>query len=238
MGALGTTAESSLLKEDAEETLVSSEVSELSAHPPSTPSNTPSSTPTRVSALGIAFFFTLSPQWSPSLNQFSLYSTWDVRVYVLDPGKKNDPVIRWSLPDRIFFGHGACHILAGVFLREAIQPKFAAFWIQPHKHPGAHVFVSDGQIAFDYHGYSSLKRLTAHHQRVWEFQYPGWSAATTLVDFDLLNTAELNKRNMRGADQYHGDPIARAKRFIDRIDHTRTSAKVRQLVKEDEPASS
>ncbi len=34
-------------------------------------------------------------------------------MYVLKRGIKKDPERRWALPDRIFFGYGACHILAG-----------------------------------------------------------------------------------------------------------------------------
>ena len=38
-------------------------------------------------------------------------------MYVLKPGLKTKTWLGiGALPDRIFFGHGACHILAGVFL--------------------------------------------------------------------------------------------------------------------------
>jgi hypothetical protein len=37
-------------------------------------------------------------------------------MYVLKPGIKADLPRQWALPDRVFFGPGACHILAGVFL--------------------------------------------------------------------------------------------------------------------------
>ena len=40
-------------------------------------------------------------------------------MYVLKRGVKKDPQRRWNLPDRIFFGYGACHILAGAFLAAA-----------------------------------------------------------------------------------------------------------------------
>lgn len=43
---------------------------------------------------------------------------------VLKPAIKADPARRWALPDRIFFGHGACHILAGAFLD---APPLAGF---------------------------------------------------------------------------------------------------------------
>lgn len=32
-------------------------------------------------------------------------------MYTLKPGIKKDPVRRWALPDRIFFGNGTCAIL-------------------------------------------------------------------------------------------------------------------------------
>lgn len=150
-------------------------------------------------------------------------------MYILAPWKKEDPVIRWNLPDRIFFGHGACHILAGVFLRDDIDSSFNPFWIKPTKHPGMHVFLSDGQIAFDYHGYSVLNHLAKHHWKVWKHQYQDWDATIEPVDFDLLSTSDLNHRNMRGADQYHGEPIRRAVRFIHRIDHGAASDRARIL---------
>lgn len=34
------------------------------------------------------------------------------------------------------------------------------------------------------------------------------------VDFDFLDTDDLNERKMRGPGRYLGDPIARAYRFI------------------------
>ncbi len=151
-------------------------------------------------------------------------------MYVLAPWKKADPVTRWNLPDRIFFGHGACHILAGVFLKELVHASFQAFWINPPRHPGMHVFVSDGEIAFDYHGYSVLTRLEQHHQKVWRSQYPDWEGAIAPVDFDLLNESDLNQRNMRGPNQYLGDPVRRASAFLHRIDHTTAVQKAQQLI--------
>ena len=34
----------------------------------------------------------------------------------LQSGLEQNPQRRWQLPDRIFFGHGACHICAGIYL--------------------------------------------------------------------------------------------------------------------------
>ena len=89
-------------------------------------------------------------------------------MYRAKPGIKKDPVRRWALPDRIFFGHGACHILAGVYLGEAPLLGFYAERIIPRDDvAGGHMYVTDGAIAFDYHGYSLRKRLLAHHRKVW-----------------------------------------------------------------------
>ena len=136
------------------------------------------------------------------------------------PGVKRDPRRRWALPDRIFFAHGACHILAGVNLERPPLPGFHAERIVPAgPYPGNHVFVTDGVVAFDYHGYSLRSRLLEHHDRVWASQHAGWSGDVVRVDFDLLSTAELNRRKMRGADQFFGDAVIRARDFIARRDH-------------------
>ena len=137
-------------------------------------------------------------------------------MYVLKPGIKKDPVRRWALPDRIFFGYGACAILAGVYLRD---PPLAGAWhaerILPHAgHAGNHIYVTDGHRAFDFHGYSCRDRLLAHHRRQWSAHSTGWDADIGVVDFDLLDTAALNARRMLGPEQYLHDPIPRAVRFI------------------------
>ena len=136
-------------------------------------------------------------------------------MYVLKPGTKRDPARRWALPDRIFFGYGACAILAGVYLRHAPPAGFFAERVVPHAgHAGNHIYVTDGQRAFDFHGYACRDRLLAHHRRIWSAHSPGWEAELEVVDFDLLDTAALNARRMLGPDQYLHDPIPRARRFI------------------------
>jgi hypothetical protein len=120
-------------------------------------------------------------------------------MYVQKSEIKKDPQRRWSMPDRIFFGYGACHILAGVYLD---RPPLPGFYeeriILTGNLPGNHVFVTDGVIAPDYHGYSVRNRLQKHHSRVWFSQHDGWCCAFERVDFCLLSTADLNARKMLG----------------------------------------
>ena len=151
-------------------------------------------------------------------------------MYVLNPGIKRDPEKRWALPDRIFFGHGACHILAGTYLAHPPLAGFHAERIIPNDgFAGNHVYLTDGEIAFDYHGYSARKHLLEHHRRGWSNRHAEWDFVIEKVDFDLLCTTELNRRKMLGPDQYLFDPIPRARRFIEMINHREAAARAASL---------
>ena len=145
----------------------------------------------------------------------------------MKPGVKKDPDRRWALPDRVFFGNGACHILAGQYLR---QPPLAGFYaerIVPAKgYAGNHIFVTDGTLAFDYHGYTCRTRLLRYYTNNWSGEYAeGWQCRLERVAFDLLDTEALNARNMLGPDQYKHDPVERARRYLGRIDHVKASGR-------------
>lgn len=142
-------------------------------------------------------------------------------MFMLASEIKRDPVRRWALSDRIFFGRGACHILSGVYLQRSFLPGAYAERIIPREDRfGGHCYVTDGEILFDYRGYAPRDRVLQHTQDAWLKVYDGdWSCHTEPVDFDLLDTVELNRRKMLGPDQYHGDPVARANALLDRIDH-------------------
>ena len=151
-------------------------------------------------------------------------------VYRLKPGIKQDHTRRWALPDRIFFGHGACHILAAVYLAEAPLPGFHAERVIPRGNaPGGHMYVTNGVVTFDYHGYSLRTRLLDHHRRSWSIDYLGWDCDVERVDFPILAANALNARKMLGPDQYLHNAIPRARAFIARTDHAIQSARARRL---------
>lgn len=145
---------------------------------------------------------------------------------------KKDPARRWALPDRVFFGNGACHILAGVFLE--VNPSlgfYAERLIPGNGFAGNHIYVTNGSIAFDYHGYSSRIQLLLHHTTGWSGSCSnGWNCNLEPVEFDLLDTAELNSRKMLGPNQYYGNSISRAQNFILRIDHKVGMAKAAKTI--------
>jgi len=103
-------------------------------------------------------------------------------------------------------------------------------WIKPRAgFHGNHIFVTNGQIAFDYHGYSVLERLLAHHNKIWTSEYENWDAELIKINFSLLDIAELNARNMKGPGQYFGDAIARTHQYLDNIDHHQQKGKAKSL---------
>ncbi len=148
-------------------------------------------------------------------------------IYRMRPGIKKDPDRRWALPDRIFFGHGACAILAGTYLATPPLPGFYAERIIPGDgFAGNHIFVTDGCLAFDYHGYSIRKRLLDYHAAKWSGETSAhWTCRLERVRFDLLDTRALNDRKMLGPEHYKKDVIARAQRYLARIDHEKAYAK-------------
>ena len=147
-------------------------------------------------------------------------------MYFLKAGIKENPEKRWALPDRIFFGYGACHILAGTFLKRSPYTGFYAERIIPSEgYWGNHIYVTNGIIAFDHHGYCGRDSLLRHYIKGWTAKYAGWDYTLETVDFDLLDTAHLNARKMQGPDQYLHNAIPRANRFMDRIDHDKAVTK-------------
>lgn len=151
-------------------------------------------------------------------------------MYKLRLGIKQNPEQRWLLPDRVFFGHGACHILAGAYLEQPPLSGFHAERIIPGDgYAENHIYVTNGSIAFDFHGYSCRPNLLRHHTLGWSrLSGEGWHCVIEKVDFDLLNTSELNLRKMLGPEQYYGDAISRARSFIDGIDHAKAAIKAAQ----------
>ena len=141
---------------------------------------------------------------------------------LLRPGIKEDPLRRWNLPDRVFFAAGACHILAHAFLERFIASGFGPIWVRPRDGlTGNHLFVTNGDLAFDYHGYVPRGRLVAHYTRLARRLFPGWEADLVPVNTSLVNRAEAKTIGMdiREPAQFLHDARPRARRFLDRFDH-------------------
>jgi hypothetical protein len=143
-------------------------------------------------------------------------------MYVLAPGVKEDPVRRWSLPDRVFFACGACHILAYAFLKAYPRAGFTALWIRPaHEFTGNHIVVVREDVAFDYHGFSNWIRLLKHTETKANRWWPGWSAQLITLPMDVLisepKSREYDGLWLREPKQFLHDALPRAERFLHRF---------------------
>jgi hypothetical protein len=140
-------------------------------------------------------------------------------MYIIDPAIKKDAARRWALPDRVFFAAGACHILAYAFLERYPRAGFRPLWIRPRAgYTGNHIVASDGEAAFDYHGYSRLAALLAHTQAKAGRWWPGWSASLIELPIDVL-VSERKSRTydglwLREPRQFRHDALPRAHAFL------------------------
>ena len=141
-------------------------------------------------------------------------------MFILKLGIKEDPIKRWNLPDRTFFACGACHILAHAFLEKFPEMGFLPFWIKPMPgFTGNHVFVSDGQILFDYHGYSSIEIFLAHYFSKARRFFPGWDAELIPVTTSLISREDSKKIGMdiREPEQYLYNALPRAHKYLNKF---------------------
>jgi hypothetical protein len=143
-------------------------------------------------------------------------------MYVLAPGVKEDPVRRWSLPDRVFFASGACHILAYAFLKNYPRAGFTPLWIKPARgFTGNHIVVVRNNVVFDYHGFSSWSRHLEHTNAKANRWWPGWRAQLISLPMDVLisepKSREYDGLWLREPKQFLHDALPRAERFLRRF---------------------
>ncbi|MBS7695733.1 MULTISPECIES: hypothetical protein [unclassified Chelatococcus] len=142
---------------------------------------------------------------------------------VRTPGyKKNDPIKRWALPDRVFFACGACHILAYAFLERYSRPDMAAVWLKPDAgYTGNHIVIATADWIFDYHGYARRDAFLAHTFRRARHFWPGWDARlVTLPQGVLISEAQSRAYEglwLREPQQFLHDALPRARRYLTRF---------------------
>ncbi|PNY82225.1 hypothetical protein [Deinococcus koreensis] len=102
------------------------------------------------------------------------------------PAERADVRLSWARPDLNFFAAGACHILAFAFLERWPLSSFRPRLLRPAPgQGGSHVYVSDGQTAFDAQGYLPEAELLAAHRAAFLALSPGWTAEVLDVDVPL-----------------------------------------------------
>ena len=135
---------------------------------------------------------------------------------------KQDPEMRWALPDRVFFACGACQVLTYAFLERYGSPEMKALWLKPEPgFTGNHFVVATDTWAFDYHGYSERQRFLAHTHRQAQRRWPGWRMTLHELPDDVL-ISEAKSRTYEGLwlrepGQFLHDALPRARAFLDRF---------------------
>ena len=137
-------------------------------------------------------------------------------------GGKRDLVKNWTLPEKVFFACGACHILAYAFLKSYPEGKFAPIWIRPVRgYTGNHIVVVRGNLAFDYHGYSDWQVLVAHLKWRAGLRWPGWDAELIeLPEHVLISNSESRRYDglsLREPTQFLFNALPRAEKFLKRF---------------------
>ena len=157
------------------------------------------------------------------VGELSLQARIDSRpMFFLKRSVKRKPELQWALGDRQFFACGACHILAFAFLEKYPAAGFGAVWIKPAAgFVGNHVIATDGELAFDYHGFSRWEHLLSHSVRKAERLMPGWSHTLLPLPPDVL-VSEAKSRTidglwLRGPEQFLHNALPRARAYVDRF---------------------
>lgn len=136
--------------------------------------------------------------------------------------RKSDPVMRWNLPDRVFFACGACHILAHAFLMRYGTGDMTPLWLHPHKgFTGNHIVIAWNHWIFDYHGYSNRQTFIDHYFRRARQRWAGWDAQIKSIPRDVLISGEKSRQIdglwLREPTQFLHNALPRAERFLDRF---------------------
>lgn len=136
--------------------------------------------------------------------------------------QKRDQAWNWNRGDRAFFASGACHVLAHEFLRRREAQGFSPWEIAPAAgFRGSHVFASDGDVVFDYHGWSRHAAFVEHHVRKLGRFFPGWHGDVREISGTFWTEEWFATSQSRRPSQYYRDPTARANAFIDRLSAVR-----------------
>jgi hypothetical protein len=124
----------------------------------------------------------------------------------------------WDRSDRAFFAAGACHILA--YNMKSLYPNrnLQIVYIYPLHKKGSHVYVIDGDWAFDFNGWTLESGLLAETARAYRAIYPSWDYRRIMITSDLETFCK--EYYHRPPDKYAHDPTRRALDYLSQFPST------------------
>lgn len=133
--------------------------------------------------------------------------------YLRSPAERADPKLAWKRSDRAFFAAGACHILAFRFAQTNPERALTLVHLHPRRgFPGDHVWVRDGDWAFDFAGWTPEITLVERTTDAYTKLFPGWEFDLQVIADDL--DAWCAATNHRGPTQFPELPWDRADRYL------------------------
>lgn len=128
------------------------------------------------------------------------------------PAERADQMLSWNRDDIRFFAAGACHILAFAFLDVYPSSGFrtVGVWARGQADP-MHVYVTDGQWAFDFDGWTAADELLA----VTRLTEPDADYRQESIEADLPTFCR--EHHHRDRPYFAFDPWERALRYIARF---------------------
>lgn len=130
--------------------------------------------------------------------------------------ERKDPFLSWKRSDQAFFASGACHILAEMFRQLHFGESYEVIFIRPvEEMPGTHVYVTNGEWAFDHNGWTLEKVLLETIEIEYKKKYKGWGYKRIVVAEDLEAFSRNN--NHRQPWQFAYLPWERAYKYINQF---------------------
>jgi hypothetical protein len=128
------------------------------------------------------------------------------------PAERAEQLLSWNRDDVRFFAAGACHILAFAFLETYPEAGFriAGVWARGAAHP-THVYVTDGEWALDFDGWTPVDELLA----VTRAAEPDAGYRQGSIEADL--STFCGEHDHRDRQYFAFDPWGRALRYLARF---------------------
>lgn len=111
---------------------------------------------------------------------------------------------------------GACHVLAFRLVERSQDQDLDVVLISPTDGvPGSHVYVSDGQRAFDFNGWTNERFFLEETARRCRARWPGWECELIRIVGSLQEFCFEYRHRLPAAFAF--DPIPRADRYLERV---------------------
>ncbi len=143
----------------------------------------------------------------------------DPKKFSRTPAQRADQSLAWERDDRYFFASGACHILAFTFKNLHPDRSLELVFIRPLEKfvlAGCHMFVRDGEWAFDHAGWTKESELLGVYAEGFREAFPGWGYSLEVITDNLEEFCRKNDH--RGPAYFYNLPWERTYRYIKQFD--------------------